>query len=107
MKQIIMNAVPVAVLAALFWAITLLVPVSLHPGNPLAPKTPEQRARAEAQRKQNAYDQEVRRRWLDRVELGEASFAEAACVYERHKWWDEDTQECDEAFDARLPTRTN
>ena len=53
-------------------------------------------------RKDAASDGRSRQEWLRRIEEDHTSFAEAACVYERHGWWDQATSKCDLAFDSRL-----
>lgn len=105
MKHAVGVAVSAIVLGGVIWAATLVL-ISRGTGNPRDTVTSEQRVQAIAQLERNAAQHRERRRWLERIERREASFAEAACVYERRKWWDEAEHTCDETFDSRLPART-
>lgn len=99
MRQFSRLVLGLAVFGGLFWLLTL---IPIHPprsGSPFRNQSPEQEAETA---RRVALDEQERHRWLDRVESGEASFAEAACVYERHGWWEEGDGTCDESFDARL-----
>ncbi len=71
-------------------------------GNPNRAPTPAQRVKAEANRELIAYEAKRLRVWIDRIEKGEATFAEAACVYERRGRWGEAEYTCDDNFNCRL-----
>ena len=93
------------VVVALFW-VAATMPLNPRPsGNPLEAVTPAQQQRAAQQAKENASDERDRSEWAERVARGDVTFAEAACVHERHGWWDKASETCDGSFNSHLPPR--
>lgn len=78
----------------------LLVALVGSPGNrhPLLRSPPDEAAREEALRAERREYRRLQRFWLERIEAGEASFAEADCMVDRGGEWDFETERC---FDVR------
>jgi hypothetical protein len=96
MKRTLGTILSVMLLSGLLWG-AATIPLARHvTGNPRRDEVTTMQTAEK--REVLASDQRSKREWLQRIEKGYSSFAEGACVYEEHGWWNEATSRCDLSF---------
>jgi hypothetical protein len=84
----------VAIFCGLVWITLSLVITPYDSGNPRVPRTPEQKAEPEAERRDLAQYRERKRYWIEQIKAGGASFSQAACELEQRGEWDAEANRC-------------